>query len=224
MALQKIGGKKQESVQCQKSEIRISNPTPTCPTLYLGSMFSTNSNKTKLCLLRVSSSTLKTERHWGRYLKASYDLRTRRTFQFLFFINKTTFGSDHVFEQETSLEGKAAKQSQASRERAAVLLLRLVPTWLATTACTTSKVSEYQIQKWNDLTQPKLNLVIEELWNKCYKNSMGCESASQGFRRSPGRAGGISVLQKASTARVWKKLPPSPVQALLLRCETMFSN
>lgn len=180
--------------------------------LYLGSMFSTNSNKTKLCLLRVSSSTLKIP-HWGRYLKASYDLRTRRTFQFLFFINKTTFGSDHVFEQETSLEGKAAKQSQASRERAAVLLLRLVPTWLATTACTTSKVSEYQIQKWNDLTQPKLNLVIEELWNKCYKNSMGCESASQGFRRSPGRAGGISVLQKASTARVWKKL-----------CKRFFSN
>lgn len=61
-------------------------------------------------------------------MKASYDLRTRCTFQFLFFINQTTFGSDRVSEQETSLEGKVAKQCQASRERAAVLLLRLVPT------------------------------------------------------------------------------------------------
>lgn len=93
----------------------------------------------------VSSSALKILRHRGRYLKASYDLRTRCIFQFLFFINQTTFGSDRVSEQETSLEGKVAKQCQASRERAAVLLLRLVPTWLATTACTTSKVSEYQI-------------------------------------------------------------------------------
>lgn len=147
MALQKIGSKKQESVQCYKSveEIRISNPTPTHPTLYFWSMLSINSHKTKLCLSHASSSNLKIQRHWGRYLKASYDLETRCTFQFLFLFNQTNFGSDHVFEQETSFEGKVTKQCHTSQERAAVPLLRLVPTWLATTTCTTSKVSEYQI-------------------------------------------------------------------------------
>lgn len=59
---------------------------PPCPALYFWSMFSIKSNKTKLCLLHASSSNLKIQRHWGRYLKASYDLGTRCTFQFLFFI------------------------------------------------------------------------------------------------------------------------------------------
>lgn len=63
VALQKIGSKKQESIQCWKSveEIRISNPTPTCPTLYLWSVFSINSNKTKLWLLHKFFSSENTK-------------------------------------------------------------------------------------------------------------------------------------------------------------------
>lgn len=80
-------------------------------------------------------------RQQDRCLKASYNLKNQVYFSIFFY--QEVFAFEHFFEQETFLEGKLTMQLRALRERAGVLLLRLVQMRLGATACTTSKVSWY---------------------------------------------------------------------------------